>query len=313
MSQGDLPPWPPLGFERRSMALATGVALDVTLGGMAEAPPVIFLHGFPESAHAWRHQLAELQTEFRVIAPDQRGFAGSDKPRALEAYRPDRLVADVFALADALCLKRFALVGHDWGGAVAWAAALRHPERLTGLAVINGPHPYIFQDSLWRDPAQRAASQYIRDYRRPDFAARARREGLEHFLDKAFAPHLRPGVLTPALKAAYLEEWSQPGAFEAMLRWYEASPLIVPAVGETIARPPWLDRPFPQVTIPVQVIWGTQDRALLPIQLENLDRFASNIQVETLPGGHFLTWEAPALVSRALNAFLCGRAALSGL
>ncbi|WP_454762250.1 alpha/beta fold hydrolase [Caulobacter segnis] len=308
MSQSDPAPWPPLGFERRRVALATGVTLDVTLGGTANAPPVILLHGFPESARTWRHQLAELRTEFRFIAPDQRGFAGSDKPRAVKAYRPDRLVADVFALADALSVERFALVGHDWGGAVAWAAALRHPERLTGLAVINGPHPYIFQDSLWRDPAQRAASQYILDYRQPDFVARIRQGGLERFLDEALRPHLPPGRLTSALKSAYLREWGHPGALEAMFKWYSASPVIVPAVGETGARPPWLDRPFPEVTVPVQMIWGAQDRALLPIQLENLDRFASDLRVETISGGHFLTWEHPAPVSRALRVFLSGRA-----
>lgn len=300
----DLAPWPPKGFARRRVALATGVALDVTLGGAVDGSPVILLHGFPESARTWRHQLTDLAAEFRLVAPDQRGFVGSDKPRAVEAYKPDRLVADVFALADALGLERFALVGHDWGGAVAWAAALKQPERVTGLAVINGPHPYVFQDSLWRDPAQRAASQYVNQYRDPDFAARVRRGGLGRFLDEALAPHLAPGLLTPALKAAYLEEWSHPGALEAMFNWYRASPLVVPAVGGQTPRPSWLDRPFPKVEAPVLVIWGMQDRALLPVLLTGLGRFVLKLRVETVDGGHFLTWERPAPVTLALGAFL---------
>ena len=101
--------------------------------------------------------------------PDQRGFAGSDRPQAVEAYKTDMLVDDIFALADALGLDRFALVGHDWGGAIAWSAALRGDPRLTRLAIVNAPHPVIFQKSLIESPEQRAASQYINAFRTPGF------------------------------------------------------------------------------------------------------------------------------------------------
>ena len=107
----------------------------------------------------WRAVAPALARDFRVIAPDQRGFGGSDKPEGVEAYRTDRIVEDLIALADALGLDRFTLVGHDWGGAVAWLAALRHPDRIGRLVIVNAPHPLVFQKSLIEDrgPARRLA------------------------------------------------------------------------------------------------------------------------------------------------------------
>jgi pimeloyl-ACP methyl ester carboxylesterase len=109
--------------------------------GLRDAPAVIFLHGFPESARAWRHQIAHLSPHYRCIAPDQRGYGASSRPAQVEAYAPQALVGDVFALADALEVDRFALVGHDWGGVVAWMAAHTAPERIARLAIANAPTP----------------------------------------------------------------------------------------------------------------------------------------------------------------------------
>ena len=102
----------------RRVPLKTGVTLNVALAGQAEAPPVILLHGFPESHRTWRGLAPLLEDSFRLVMPDQRGFAGSDRPAEVEAYRADVLVDDIFALAEALAIDRFALVGHDWGGAI---------------------------------------------------------------------------------------------------------------------------------------------------------------------------------------------------
>ena len=156
-------------FEFRKVALSTGVTLNVALAGPAEAPPVVLLHGFPESHRTWRGVAPLLEDQFRLVMPDQRGFAGSDRPQEVDAYRADTLVDDIFALADALGLERFALVGHDWGGAIAWPAALRGDPRLTRLAVINAPHPVIFQKSLIEDSEQRLASQYVTAFRSSKF------------------------------------------------------------------------------------------------------------------------------------------------
>ena len=292
------------GLERRRVELATGVGLDVTLGGPPDAPAIIFLHGFPESARTWRHQMADLAADFRVIAPDQRGFAGSDKPADVSAYAIRHLVADVFALADALAATSFVLAGHDWGGAVAWAAALRRPERLAGLVIANGPHPHVFQDRLWRDRAQREASQYITAYRRPGAARAIRAAGLERFLDQTLGRHLAGRPLTAEDRSAYLAEWSHVGALEAMLNWYVASPLVVPPIDDPGPAPTWLRQPFPKVETPTLVVWGRQDQALLPAQLDGLPPHVPDLRVREVDAGHFLTWEQPQAVTAAIRTFL---------
>ena len=110
------------------ITLSTGVSLDVTVAGDRANPAILFLHGFPESRRSWRHQIAALADRFYVIAPDQRGYARSDKPALVSDYAVPKLVGDVFALADELGVDQFALAGHDWGGALAWAAALKNPK-----------------------------------------------------------------------------------------------------------------------------------------------------------------------------------------
>ena len=128
-------------LELTRIGLATGVTLTVQLGGPESGDPVILLHGFPESHRTWRHVAPALATEYRVVAPDQRGFAGSDKPKGVDEYKTEKILDDLLALADSLNLEQFTLVGHDWGGAVAWLAALKHPERITRLVIVNAPHP----------------------------------------------------------------------------------------------------------------------------------------------------------------------------
>ena len=151
----------------RRVSLSTGITMAVAEAGPVDAPPVILLHGFPESHRTWAKLVPLLGDRFRLIMPDLRGFGQSDRPQEVEAYTMDTLVADLFALADALGVDRFALVGHDWGGAVAWAAALRGHPRIERLAIINSPHPWIFQKSLVEDASQRAASQYMNAFRTP--------------------------------------------------------------------------------------------------------------------------------------------------
>ena len=164
--------------EFRRIPLSTGVTLNVAPAGDPQEPAVILLHGFPESHRTWREIAPRLEDDFYLVMPDQRGFAGSDRPQDVEAYRTDTSIDDIFALADALGLERFALVGHDWGGAIAWAAALRGDPRLTRLAIINAPHPVIFQKSLIENADQRAASQYITAFRSPGVREGGRGDGL---------------------------------------------------------------------------------------------------------------------------------------
>jgi pimeloyl-ACP methyl ester carboxylesterase len=291
--------------EFRRVELKTGVTLNVALSGPAEAPPVLLLHGFPESHRTWRGLAPMLADEFRLVMPDQRGFAGSDRPQDTDDYRADILVDDIFALAEALGIERFALVGHDWGGAISWPAALRNDLRLTRLAIINAPHPVIFQKSLIEDSDQRAASQYITAFRTPGFEKVPEAMGWGAFFDKSFAGHIDLASITPQDRQHYIAEWSQPGGFRAMLNWYRASQVVVPPPGVEVPIPGWVLALFPKVKVPTLVIWGMEDKALLPVQLEGLDELVDDLRIHRIPdAGHFVPWQKPEAVAEALKPFL---------
>jgi len=291
--------------EFRRIALDTGVTLNVALAGDPAKPAVILLHGFPESHRTWREVAPRLQDRFFVVMPDQRGFAGSDLPQEVDAYKIDVLIDDIFALADAVGLEQFALVGHDWGGAVAWGAALRGDPRLTRLAIVNSPHPVVFQKSLIESEDQRAASQYITAFRAPGFDKMVEAKGFDWFFDTTFARHVDLTKIPAAERQQYIADWSQPGAFNAMLNWYRGSKVVVPPPGVTVPLPDWLLRAFPKVKVPTLVIWGMRDAALLPLQLDGLEEMVEDLSIERLPeAGHFAPWEAGIEVAALLQPFL---------
>lgn len=294
-------------FELQRVALPTGVELDVAVAGLPTNPAIILLHGFPESHRTWRHQIADLAQDHFVLAPDQRGFARSSKPEGVDNYTPDKPVADMIALADRFDIHRFTLVGHDWGGAIAWMAALNHPDRVARLIIINAPHPFVFQKSMFDDMAQREASQYIRAFRNTDLEKHIDSIGLSAFFDGSFMRHTDFEKVKDE-KPIYLDQWGQPGAMTAMLNWYRASTLQVPAMDETPERPAFLDGPFPPLKVPTLVIWGMGDQALLPVQLEGLEALVRDLTLKTLDGvGHFAPWEAPEKVTGAMRAWLADR------
>ena len=289
----------------RKVALSTGIEMNVALAGPEDAPPVILMHGFPESHRTWREVAPRLGDRLRLVMPDLRGFGDSDRPQEVEAYATDTLVADIFALADALGIDRFALVGHDWGGAIAWAAAIRGNPRITRLAIVNSPHPLIFQKSLVEDEEQRAASQYMRAFRSPGMEAGIEAMGFDTFFDKSFSKHVDMARISPAERQIYIDQWSRPGALTAMLNWYRSSQVVVPPPGITVDVPDWVLRAFPTIKIPVRVIWGLEDKALLPIQLQGIGEIGEDVEVFPLAGvGHFAPWEAPDQVAAALAPFL---------
>jgi pimeloyl-ACP methyl ester carboxylesterase len=292
-----------LGFTRHP--LPTGVTLNVATAGRQDAPPIVLLHGFPESHRTWRGLVPLLSESARLIMPDQRGFAGSDAPQDKAEYATDRIVADLFALVDRLGLERFTLVGHDWGGAVSWAAALRGDPRLARLVIINAPHPVIFQKSLIESQEQRAASQYINAFRAPGFEKAVEAMGWETFFEKSFSGHVDLSLIPPDEKAQYLAEWQQPGTFTAMLNWYRAASVIVPPPLVTVPLPDFLLRAFPKVRVPTLVVWGMRDKALLPLQIDGLDQLVEDLRIVRVEeAGHFVPWEKPAPVAEAMRAFL---------
>lgn len=290
---------------RQRLLLATGVELDVWTQGDSANPPILFLHGFPESHRTWRHQMAALSDRYYCIAPDQRGYARSSKPPDVSDYSVPKLVADVFALADALGVDRFTIAAHDWGGAIGWAAALGNPARIERLIIANAPHPFIFQKTLIEDLNQRAASQYIRVFRDDDLERRISENGIDWFFEHSFMRHLTMEDVGPEDRALYIDEWSQPGALTAMFNWYRASPMAVPAMDERPPRSPFLDAPFPKLEMPVLIVWGLEDNALLPCQLEGLGPLIDDLTIVRIEGaGHFVPWEAPDPVTHAIRDWL---------
>lgn len=285
--------------------LSTGVELDYIDVGPRDAPALIFLHGFPESHRTWRHQIAHLSDRFRCIAPDQRGYRGSSKPQEVSAYTPDKLTADIFALADACGVQEFTIVGHDWGGAIAWAIALfgQANGRVRRAIIANAPHPAIFQRLLIENAEQRAASQYIRAFRDPANDDLVREQGLAGILMKA-VKWSRSEAMEPAERDALLSEWQNRDAAFGMLNWYRASPINVPEVGEDVRLPEHAST-LPPLTIPTLVIWALDDLALPACNLEGMEAVVADLTIERVPNcGHFVPWEAPDAVNRTIDAWL---------
>jgi pimeloyl-ACP methyl ester carboxylesterase len=294
------------------VTLANGIELDVLDTGPAkdnvgDSPALIFLHGFPESHRTWRHQIAHLSGRFRCIAPDQRGYRGSSKPQDVASYTPDKLIGDVFLLADALGVKDFTVIGHDWGGAIAWGVAIlgQLNGRVTRAVIMNAPHPVTFQKLLYLDAQQRASSQYMRLFRDPANDALVREHGLAPLLVKAFEGKLG-STPEPDEAAALLADWAVPDAAFGMLNWYRASPMDVPPPEAPLALPEsYAPPPLPPLAIPTLVIWALDDVALPPANLDGLDDLVTDLTLVKVPGcGHFVPWEAPAAVNAALDDFL---------
>ena len=289
------------------VTLENGIALDVVDEGPADAPALIFLHGFPESHRTWRHQVAHFSDRFRCVAPDQRGYRGSSKPPAVSDYTPDKLIGDVFQLADALDIDTFTVLGHDWGGAIAWGTAIagQMNGRVTRAVIANAPHPAVFQKLLYTNPHQRESSQYMRGFRDPKNDALVREMGLAGILLQEIKWD-SGDVMEPEERAELLKDWQDRDAAFAMLNWYRASPIDIPPLDAPYELPAgWSPPPLPNLTIPTLVVWGMNDLALPPENLEGLDEIIDDLTVVEVPGsGHFVPWEAPGEVNAAIEDFL---------
>ena len=294
-------------MKQTRVTLASGIELDTIDTGPRNAPVLIFLHGFPESHRTWRNQIAHFSDRFRCIAPDQRGYRGSSKPQEVAAYTPDKLIGDVFQLADALGVGRFTIVGHDWGGAIAWGVAMfgQATGRVGRAVIANAPHPAIFQKLLWTNAEQRASSQYMRTFRDTANDALVREHGLAGILLKAFGDRLGESAMEVDERNALVADWQNRDAAFGMLNWYRASPMDIPALDAPLAVPGGASANLPPLTIPTLVVWAMDDLALPPANIDGLDQYVTDLTLERIPGcGHFVPWEAPAAVNAAMDAFL---------
>ena len=220
-----------------------GLTFDAAESGPPDGEAVVLLHGFPEAASSWSRMTPALAAAgYRVLAPDQRGYSPGARPPAQGDYRLDRLVADVLSLADNAGLDRFHLVGHDWGGAVAWALAASHPDRLRTLSVLSTPHPKALGRALLRSD-QALRSSYIGLFRLPVVS-----EKLLLALDgRVLEQGLRRAGLSEEKAREYTTRMREPGALTAALNWYRANTSAV-RVGD--------------VHVPTLYIWSTGDAAL---------------------------------------------------
>lgn len=261
------------------------VSLNVACQG--SGPTVVFLHGFPEFHHSWSAVMAELATEYRLIAPDQRGYNRSDKPEAVEDYALPLLTEDIIALLPLISPEPALLVVHDWGGVVGWSVA-HHPDAwIRGLLAANGPHPLRFSWLISTDPAQQQASAYM-DIFRSDEA--------EDFLTpEVLISDIAP-YLSEADQALHLEALSQPGAITGGLNWYRANPLTIESTDDAMAS---LNA---TISVPVSVMWGLDDEYILAANAEGLEEYAPDLEVETIEGiGHWIEHQIPAEIARGVR------------
>ena len=283
-------------------ASVNGVRLHYAHAGAG--PLVLFLHGFPEFWYCWTKQLEDLGRDHLAVAPDLRGFNLSDHPADPKQYKARVLIEDVRQLAEKFGRGKFVLVAHDWGGAVAWAYAMAHPQTLSKLVIVNSPHPVTFARELAHNKAQQDASQYMNLFR-SDKAERVLSENHYERLAKMTLEAWGKGAVDPAEKAAYLDAWSQPGALTGGLNYYRASPLYPPIGDDPGAKAVQLEPADFIVRVPTLVVWGMRDRALLPGNLDGLEACVPDLRIERLPeASHWVMHEEPERLNRLIREFI---------
>ncbi len=270
---------------------------------------IMFLHGFPEFWYEWKNQLAEFGRDYQAVAPDMRGYNLSSKPANVEQYRMKYLVEDVRLLAEHLGHKKFILVAHDWGGPVAWALAMRRPDYLEKLIIINAPHPAVFERELRQNPAQQKASQYILMFRTAEAEQTLSANNYAALVAVVLADGLKQGYFAEEDRQAYIEAWAQPGALTGGLNYYRAAALG-PLTGQDdeASGSSTADPSLFMVKVPTLVIWGEKDVALLTGNLEGLDQFVPDLTIKRVPdGSHWVVHEKPALVNGYIRSFIEGK------
>lgn len=253
---------------------------------------VLLLHGFPQSSFEWRHQMAALAAAgYRAVAYDQRGYSPGARPEGLEHYRMEHLVADVLAVADELAAHRFDLVGHDWGGAVAWLVAAHYPQRVRTLTSVSTPHPAAFAAAIaGGDPDQLAKSSYIEMLRKEGAAEEALLSGEGAGLRGVLAATGHPD---PDGTEEYVKLLTEPGALTAALNWYRAV-----SVSEAAGR----SAGGAKIEVPTLFVWGDADAALGRVAAEGSAAFVEGpYRFEPLAGvGHWIPEEVPDQLNRLL-------------
>jgi len=270
-------------FGRHGFVDSDGVKIHyVTMG---KGPLVVLIHGFPDYWYTWRKQMPALAKHFQVVAIDQRGYNKSDQPKGVENYSMDKLVGDVGAVVDHFKQKKATIVGHDWGGMVAWTFAMQFPQKTDRLVILNLPHPKGLLRELANNPQQKKNSQYARNFQKKDAASKLKPEMLVLW------------VRDPEARKKYLEAFRR-SSIEAMLNYYKANYPREPYEGRK--------REFPKVQCSVLMFHGLKDRFLLPGALNGTWNWvAKDLTLITIPSsGHFVQQDAAELVTKRMVKWL---------
>lgn len=271
---------------RRVDVRISDMTFECDVAGSASSPLVLLLHGFPQTSYAYRHALPALaRAGYFAVAPNQRGYSAGARPNGVESYSIEHLIADALAIAEHFGADRFHLVGHDWGGQLAWLIAARHPERLHSLSVLSRPHPAAFRGALKSDPAQSQRSRHHTLFQDPESARRLLTDAAAR-LRKLLA---NQGV-GAADVAAYLERLNDEAALDAAINWYR------PESNRKSAQD------VPIVSVPTLFIWGDQDATVGRAAAEGTAAHVSGpYRFEVIAGaGHFITDQAGPRVSELL-------------
>jgi pimeloyl-ACP methyl ester carboxylesterase len=288
---------PELELEHTTVKV-NGINLHVVQAGPVDGPLVILLHGFPEFWYSWRKQIPALvEAGYRVLVPDQRGYNLSDKPHGVAAYRLDQLSADIIALLDSTGRKKCFLVGHDWGANVAWWTAIKYPQRLEKLVILNVPHLAVFQATIRKNFKQLRNSWYIFFFQLPWLPDKMLGRKAGASLIRQIQSSSQAGTFTKADLEQYRSAYSQPGEVTAMLNWYRAA----------IQKPPSMKGDL-RVKVPVTLIWGVKDKFLVsemaPASIALCDQGRLEYVQEA---GHWVQHEAPAQVNKLLLEFFASK------
>jgi len=283
---------------------ANGQCFEVWSGGdPASDRLALLLHGFPEHAFSWRHQIPLFaKLGYRVWAPNQRGYGRSFRPAGTASYRIEELVKDVGGLIDAAGAERVTLVGHDWGGLVAWESAARRVRPLERLVILNVPHPMRFREELASNRTQRRRSFYALLFQLPWLPEWFFRRRGAAALEQAFrGMAIDKSRFPDEALAVFRENILQPGAATAMLNWYRAA-------GRRFGRLGARDgSAYPIIEIPTLLLWGEEDRALGKETTFGTERYVKDLTVRYLPGvSHWVQQEAPERVNELLEEWLTG-------
>ncbi len=275
---------------RHGYASVNGVKLHYA--EMGSGPLVILLHGFPECWYEWRHVMTHLAPYFHVVAPDMRGYNWSDKPSGVGEYKTATVAQDIVDLIEALGESRAYIVGHDWGGAIAWYMGMHHGTHINKLVVANAPHPAAFERELKRF-RQLGRSWYVLFFQLPWLPEASIRLALRSTLQGSAAT---PGAFTQDALDVYMNNISQPGVATAMINYYRATFRQGPA---------WFKTGEQSISMPTLLLWGMKDFALLPELTEGLEEWIDDLRVVRIPdSGHWVPEEKPGVMSDNLIEFL---------